>query len=138
LRLLEIENPLRQIIHQFIADTYGIRKGLPDVQVLDRKQWAEKFPGMVGVSPALFHVRQNALYFVEVPPNPYDVAHEILHWYQAQEIGAENYLQEIKNPETRERYEKAADDVAGTFEHRLSTEFRRYGIIKEPAERARR
>ncbi|MBA7568471.1 hypothetical protein ES708_10200 [subsurface metagenome] len=120
------------IVRQYIKEVYRHTNGeLPDIKVLSRKQWAEKFPGMAGISPAFYHIRENIVYFVEVPPDPYDIAHEVHHWYQAQELGVEPYILAIENPETRKEYEKAADDIAGTFGYWIGAEMRKRGLVGE-------
>ncbi|GAI19653.1 unnamed protein product, partial [marine sediment metagenome] len=91
MRLSDIENPLKQAVSQYIKEIYATG-ALPDIKVLASREYMDRFPGLVGIGPALYHVRENTIYFMEYP-FAYDVAHEVHHWHQAQEIGGERYLE---------------------------------------------
>jgi len=111
LRLLDIEEPLRKSIANYIGGVYRyIEAEPPKIEVLDDEQFAKKCI-LLFLPPSAYDVRKNVIYF-RGRPTPKCVAHEIEHWAQAQRVGAERYLKQGRDRRIYLEYEKSADEVA--------------------------
>jgi len=118
LRLPDVENQLKQAIYDYIDEVYPYAVGgKPEVKVLDEEQFRRE--SVIKGLPAFYNIRENALYFREFVTH-LTVAHEVHHWFQAQEIGPEEFIKVSRAWKLMLVYEKAADDVALRNGHKLN------------------